>query len=625
MKSAIGVILPLTLLLALFIGCDEDEGVNGNGNGPSLTPISGIVSGTLTLEDSPYLVTDTLLVPQGQVLTIESGVVLRFNGLYWLKVEGELQAVGTSTDPIVFTSNSSRPTFGDWRNIIFLNPDVQSCMSYCIVEYGALYDTTMPYYNYRGGVACVNSSPIIDHTVIYRVGYNGIYMSEGASPTVTNNVIIENDDNGIFCEPDCNPVIEYNNVWNNHSRDFVDCPEGVDSLVQVNVNLDSCDAFYNFALDPMFLEEGDFHFHSCSPCINGGDPDFTGDPDGTTTDMGAFYYHVATNEIRKQVDGVLEIGNSPYRVTCDAFVLPGMSLEIPAGVQIRFEGQYGITVDGSLVANGTVSDPIVITTNQTDPARGFWTYLDFTKQSSGNSFSYCLIDHGKGIMVDSTDITMDHVVVREMEEYGLYAHRSSPVLTYCEFYGAGMACIEFDTLASDDAQITNCIVNGSEGRGISLTYFCTPIITNCLVYDNGTSGIHCEKQSDPTMVNNTIFGNDYSGVYCFWNSSPVIMNSIITNNGRPGIECQFSSLPVISYNDVWNNNLADTLTINYGDCEPGEGDISADPQFVNSEAGDFHLSTGSPCIDAGNPDAAYNDSDGTRNDMGAFGGPGGNF
>ncbi|HEX9973656.1 MAG TPA: T9SS type A sorting domain-containing protein, partial [bacterium] len=30
---------------------------------------------------------------------------------------------------------------------------------------------------------------------------------------------------------------------------------------------------------------------------------------------------------------------------------------------------------------------------------------------------------------------------------------------------------------------------------------------------------------------------------------------------------------------------------------------------------------GSPCIDAGNPDPAYNDLDGSRNDMGAFGGP----
>ena len=38
---------------------------------------------------------------------------------------------------------------------------------------------------------------------------------------------------------------------------------------------------------------------------------------------------------------------------------------------------------------------------------------------------------------------------------------------------------------------------------------------------------------------------------------------------------------------------------------------------------DFTLRTSSPAIDAGDPDAAYNDIDGTRNDMGGYGGPDG--
>ncbi len=36
---------------------------------------------------------------------------------------------------------------------------------------------------------------------------------------------------------------------------------------------------------------------------------------------------------------------------------------------------------------------------------------------------------------------------------------------------------------------------------------------------------------------------------------------------------------------------------------------------------DWSLTDGSPAIDAGNPDPAYNDTDGTRNDLGATGGP----
>ncbi|HID10896.1 MAG TPA: hypothetical protein EYP17_06305 [Candidatus Latescibacteria bacterium] len=43
--------------------------------------------------------------------------------------------------------------------------------------------------------------------------------------------------------------------------------------------------------------------------------------------------------------------------------------------------------------------------------------------------------------------------------------------------------------------------------------------------------------------------------------------------------------------------------------------------FVNPEVGDFHLREGSPRIDGGNPDPEYNDPDGSRNDIGIYGGP----
>ena len=53
--------------------------------------------------------------------------------------------------------------------------------------------------------------------------------------------------------------------------------------------------------------------------------------------------------------------------------------------------------------------------------------------------------------------------------------------------------------------------------------------------------------------------------------------------------------------------------------------LNQPPLFIDHENGNYHLKVTSPCIDAGNPDSEYNDTDGSRNNIGAYGGPGGNW
>lgn len=50
----------------------------------------------------------------------------------------------------------------------------------------------------------------------------------------------------------------------------------------------------------------------------------------------------------------------------------------------------------------------------------------------------------------------------------------------------------------------------------------------------------------------------------------------------------------------------------------GIGNLTANPQFVSTSNRNFSLASGSPCINTGDPAPAYNDADGTRNDMGAL-------
>ena len=70
---------------------------------------------------------------------------------------------------------------------------------------------------------------------------------------------------------------------------------------------------------------------------------------------------------------------------------------------------------------------------------------------------------------------------------------------------------------------------------------------------------------------------------------------------------------VLDYNNLWDNRPNyDVAGIG------GDNDFFTDPMFVEPDAHDYRLQAQSPCIDAGHPDSAYNDPDGTRNDVGAI-------
>lgn len=138
-------------------------------------------------------------------------------------------------------------------------------------------------------------------------------------------------------------------------------------------------------------------------------------------------------------------------------------------------------------------------------------------------------------------------------------------------------------------------------------------IHNNIVADNTYTGV--SLSTDASVVNNTIANNNI-GIYDSGGYQPIIMNNIVTGNTTYGIGVVNTSVPTdITYTDVWNNGQ------NYHYCSPGQGCISINPLYVNEPEGDYHLQPQSPCIDSGNPLPQYDDPDGSRNDMGAYGGP----
>jgi len=147
----------------------------------------------------------------------------------------------------------------------------------------------------------------------------------------------------------------------------------------------------------------------------------------------------------------------------------------------------------------------------------------------------------------------------------------------------------------------------------------TPLITGNLIVNGRSQGIRCETYSGPLtgaqIINNTIVGNPNYGIACWYGAMPTIKNNILASNGS-GIIGDAPTGPPSSFNDLWANSVA-----NYsGTATAGPGDLALDPLFDNTSPSQFALAVGSPCIHAGDPNPVYNNPDGTRNTMGAYGG-----
>ncbi len=174
--------------------------------------LSGDVSGTLTLEDSPYCVTGDLTVPEGESLMIEAGVQLMFYGAYELSVLGSMQAIGTDTDWITFG-----PIDEDegWRGIRFANNEVDTNrLVYCHVHHAKRTSST----NLGGGIYSNTRFIEIDHCLIedcesgaHGGGIQFSYNPNDGFQHLTNSIIRNNtagdDGGGMASLPSKNLVV----------------------------------------------------------------------------------------------------------------------------------------------------------------------------------------------------------------------------------------------------------------------------------------------------------------------------------------------------------------------------------------------------------------------------------
>lgn len=150
-----------------------------------------------------------------------------------------------------------------------------------------------------------------------------------------------------------------------------------------------------------------------------------------------------------------------------------------------------------------------------------------------------------------------------------------------------------------DNPVDNVVVE-STGFDVIIRY-------NVFVRNGGTSCVGVS--GGRTHIFSNTFHDNNRGFYTIGGLTRA-SNNIVSGCAEYGAYGVFAEL---SYNDFWNNDPDYT-----GGALPGDGNLFADPLFSDAAQDDYALHTDSPCRDAGNPNPAFDDPDGTRGDIGGI-------
>lgn len=345
--------------------------------------------------------------------------------------------------------------------------------------------------------------------------------------------------------------------------------------------------------------------------------------------------------------------DSPYLVTGDVTVKPGITLTIEPGAKIVFlahrdDQQSGrnknggeIVIQGRLIAQGTSTQEIVFTSSSKYPVPGDWHGLFF---SGGEGvIDYAVIQYAyDGVYLENASPAITNSAMSSNANFGIYSSNASNARiegnTISNNTSGGIYCGSASDLRIERNTITE---NNSDGIYCSQS---SPIITGNRILNHWNAGISCSSPDlsdcpSPVITNNTlvgnangikgnhihitirnnIFRNQSDAIHLFDAGNVVIEFNTLTSNGR-GVYCDLgagaadpcvikgniitynlwgmyrpdaSDSYVLALNDIWGN------ITNYYNVIAGDTDISLDPVYNDILSGDISLQIGSPLLIAG--------------------------
>lgn len=213
--------------------------------------------------------------------------------------------------------------------------------------------------------------------------------------------------------------------------------------------------------------------------------------------------------------------NLPYVILGSLQIDSAASLTIEAGCKIFSHANTPIIVDGNLVINGSLQQPVIFTgdrqdINYKDLPNG-WAGIYFTGSSHDNLLNYTIIKNAfQAVVVEKPSINANQKLILHQ---CIIDNASS----------AGLFCIN-SSVQADNSLITNC------GSNMSLTYGGSYTFTNCTIaaYSNNyiTHKNPVLLASNFAVTVNATVSTDLIAKFqncIFWGENGIVDNEIIVN------------------------------------------------------------------------------------------------
>jgi len=268
-------------------------------------------------------------------------------------------------------------------------------------------------------------------------------------------------------------------------------------------------------------------------------------------------------------------------------VAPGVTLEVRPGTVVRFTrmdsnkdeiGEHELFVQGTFLALGTATKPIIFTSAETRPIPGDWGAVNMMASTAENRFEHCLFEYGyRGFHAHFASARLEDCRFR-YNRRGAQFQESTVSIKRCRFINNyngvqfrdstvsikdshivggywGLRCV-YSTLDMSDSIVENNLVNGVNFRD-------SEIVFTANIVRNNRRGVYLQR-SKAAVTRNVVTNNREYGLF-LEDASGAVGNNDIAGNGRAGLRI-INSVVKIADNNVLNNG-------GYGLINDGDQDV----------------------------------------------------